>query len=106
MRKENLEYKFTELDNVYSKNNEFTIYDVLDYLNDNPKVLKNNGEIDVFNGKGQEFLTTDQLIIIPTSVVTIIKLNTVIIADSVFIPIQESSFDWWSDQRISRTHPI
>ena len=40
--------------NVYSKNKEFTIYDVLEYLNNNPNVLKNNKEIDVFNGKGQQ----------------------------------------------------
>ena len=40
--------------NVYTKNNEFTIYDVLEYLNNNPNVLKNYTEIDVFNGKGQE----------------------------------------------------
>jgi len=40
--------------NVYSKNTEFTIYDVLEYLNNNPNILINNKEIDVFNGKGQE----------------------------------------------------
>ena len=40
--------------NVYSKNNEFTIYDVLEYLNNNPNILKNYKEVDVFNGKGQE----------------------------------------------------
>jgi glutamate-1-semialdehyde aminotransferase/spore coat polysaccharide biosynthesis protein SpsF (cytidylyltransferase family) len=40
--------------NVYSANKLFTIYDVLDYLNDNPDVLQNNEEIDVFRGKGQK----------------------------------------------------
>ena len=40
--------------NVYTKKNKFTIYDVLEYLNDNPNILKNDTEIDVFNGKGQE----------------------------------------------------
>ena len=28
--------------NVYTKNNEFTIYDILDYLNNNPNILINN----------------------------------------------------------------
>ena len=50
-------------DNVYSKNNEFTIYDVLEYLNNNPHILKNYKEIDVFNGKGQELYKEAKTII-------------------------------------------
>ena len=40
--------------NVYTKNNAFTMNDVLEYLNDNPDVLQNNEENDVFHGKGQK----------------------------------------------------
>ena len=40
--------------NLYLKNKDFTIYDVLEYLNNNPTILVNNKEIDVFNGKGQK----------------------------------------------------
>ena len=42
-------------DNVYSKKHDFDLYDVLDYLNNNPSVLINNdNNIDLYNGKGQE----------------------------------------------------
>lgn len=42
-------------DNVYSKKPDFDLYDVLDYLNDNPEVIVNNeNNIDLYNGKGQE----------------------------------------------------
>jgi glutamate-1-semialdehyde 2,1-aminomutase len=40
--------------NVYLKNKNFTIYNVLEYLNKNPNLLKNNEEIDIFRGKGQK----------------------------------------------------
>ena len=42
-------------DNVYSKKPDFDLYDVLDYLNNNPSVLVNDdNNIDLYNGKGQE----------------------------------------------------
>jgi glutamate-1-semialdehyde 2,1-aminomutase len=41
-------------DNVYLNNTNFSIHDVLDYLNDNHDILKYNETIDVFHGKGQE----------------------------------------------------
>jgi len=41
-------------DNVYTKKNNFDVYDVLEYLNDNPSVLINNNNIDIYNGKGQK----------------------------------------------------
>jgi glutamate-1-semialdehyde 2,1-aminomutase len=49
------DYKILQniFNNVYVNNNNFSIHDVLEYLNDNPDVLK-YPEIDVFNGKGQE----------------------------------------------------
>jgi len=42
-------------DNLYSKKPDFDLYDVLDYLNNNPSVLINDeNNIDLYNGKGQQ----------------------------------------------------
>ena len=49
--------------NVYVKKNLFNIHDVLEYLNMNPHVLKNNEKIDVFNGKGQQLYNEAKIII-------------------------------------------
>ena len=41
--------------NVYSKKNDFDLYDVLEYLNNNPQVIINNeNNINIYNGKGQQ----------------------------------------------------
>ena len=42
-------------DNLYTKKKDFTIYDVLEYLNKNHELVKNHqNEIDIYNGKGQK----------------------------------------------------
>lgn len=49
-------------ENIYNKNKNFTLMDVLTFVNNNPNIL-NKKEIDIFNGEGQKLYKTAKQII-------------------------------------------
>ena len=50
-------------ENVYKNDNNFTIYDVLEYLDKNPHLIKNTENPNVFTGKGQHLYSLAKQII-------------------------------------------